>query len=198
MFTLDLPRFSRYARYVTIQKDTKDWTWVLDRACPECSFDTSAVLPERVGAMVRENSWRWRPLLARSDAKRRPSEDVWSALEYACHVRDVFSVYDMRLERMLAEEDPLYPNWDQDETAIEQCYGEQDPLRVSDELEEAGARLAGRFDAVSGVQWERTGRRGDGAQFTIESFARYMIHDPVHHLYDVERGLGILAGRQSV
>jgi hypothetical protein len=38
---------------------------------------------------------------------------------------------------------------------------------------------------VTGAQWERTGRRSDGARFTVETFARYFIHDPVHHLYDV-------------
>jgi hypothetical protein len=38
---------------------------------------------------------------------------------------------------------------------------------------------------VSGDQWQRTGRRSDGACFTVESFARYLVHDAVHHLYDV-------------
>jgi hypothetical protein len=38
---------------------------------------------------------------------------------------------------------------------------------------------------VTGAQWQRTGSRSDGADFTVESFARYFIHDPVHHLYDV-------------
>jgi len=38
---------------------------------------------------------------------------------------------------------------------------------------------------VSGDQWQRTGFRSDGAWFTVESFARYFIHDLVHHLYDV-------------
>jgi hypothetical protein len=38
---------------------------------------------------------------------------------------------------------------------------------------------------VSAGQWQRTGRRSDGAHFTVETFARYFIHDPVHHLYDV-------------
>jgi hypothetical protein len=33
----------------------------------------------------------------------RPSDDRWSALEYACHVRDVFRLYDERLEMMLTE-----------------------------------------------------------------------------------------------
>jgi hypothetical protein len=36
------------------------------------------------------------------------------------------------------------------------------------------------------AQWARTGRRSDGAAFTVESFARYFVHDPVHHLHDVQ------------
>lgn len=36
-----------------------------------------------------------------------------------------------------------------------------------------------------GAQWNRTGNRSDGAHFTIETFGRYFLHDPVHHPYDV-------------
>ena len=93
---------------------------------------------------------------------------------------------------MLDEDDPAYPNWDQDATAVEQRYGEQDPQLVAVELVAAGHALADLFDTVEGEQWERTGTRSDGARFTIESFARYLIHDPVHHIWDVERGYAAL------
>ena len=73
-------------------------------------------------------------------------------------------------------------------TAVEDRYGEQDPQVVTGELDEAASRLAARFDSVSGPQWDRTGTRSDGAHFTIESFARYFIHDPIHHLHDVGEG----------
>jgi hypothetical protein len=56
---------------------------------------------------------------------------------------------------------------------------------VAADLLAAAATLADRFDGVSGDQWQRTGARSDGAQFTVETFARYFIHDPVHHLHDV-------------
>ncbi len=52
-------------------------------------------------------------------------------------------------------------------------------------LREAADVIAARFEGVSGSQWQRTGSRSDGARFTIESFARYLIHDVIHHLYDV-------------
>jgi hypothetical protein len=177
---------------VAIPKDSKDWTWVLLRPCPECGFDTASMDREQVGGMIRDNAAAWRPLLAHPLVADRPSQQVWSALEYACHVRDVFRIYDGRLQRMLTEHDPLYPNWDQDATAIEHDYGRQSPPAVAGELEAAASRLADRLDQVTNDQWERTGRRSDGAQFTIDSFARYLVHDPVHHLHDVTRGLDVV------
>jgi hypothetical protein len=38
---------------------------------------------------------------------------------------------------------------------------------------------------VTGGQWQRTGVRSDGALFTVETFGRYLVHDPTHHLWDV-------------
>ena len=171
-----------------ITPDTKDWTWVLERTCPECGFDVTAFPREEVGGMIRGAAARWEPVLANPKVRERPSDDRWSALEYACHVRDVFSLYDERLQMMLEQEDPSYPNWDQDATAVQQRYGEQDPAEVLEALQRNAVALAERFDSITGDQWERTGNRSDGARFTVETFARYFMHDPVHHLHDVEEG----------
>jgi hypothetical protein len=170
---------------MTIEPDTKDWTWVLERPCPDCGFDASAFPREQVGAMVRANADEWQQVLARDDVRRRPDPATWSALEYACHVRDVFRIYDQRLALMLTVDDALFPNWDQDATAVEDRYEEQDPTEVAAELADAAEHVAERFDGVAGEQWDRTGRRSDGATFTVESFGRYFVHDWVHHAWDV-------------
>jgi len=170
---------------VPITPDTKNWTWVLDRSCPECGFDAAVFAREDVGSMIRDNAASWRPVLARADAAHRPNEHMWSPLEYGCHVRDVFRICDGRLAKMLAEDDPTFANWDQDATAVDDAYVAQDPARVAVELDEAAAAFADHYDAVEGVQWSRPGIRSDGARFTVESFARYVIHDPIHHLFDV-------------
>ena len=88
---------------------------------------------------------------------------------------------------MLAEDDPQFANWDQDVTAVQDRYGEQDPAVVAGELQDAAEAIAGSFAAVAGDQWERRGRRSDGAAFTVRTFGQYFVHDPVHHLYDVSR-----------
>ncbi|MGH2807317.1 MAG: DinB family protein [Actinomycetota bacterium] len=176
-----------------IVPDTKDWTFVLERVCDECGFDVRSFPREQVGDMLRANAGRWPTLLVHPDVRRRPSDDRWSGLEYACHVRDVFRLYDYRLDLMLTQDDPDYPNWDQDAAAIEGDYQTQDPDAVAGEIEAAARSLAAHFDVVAGERWERTGNRSDGARFTVETFARYLIHDPIHHAHDVEQGYARLA-----
>jgi hypothetical protein len=170
-----------------IQPDTKDWTWVLERPCPDCGFNAAEVDRDRVGELLRANAAAWAPLLSRDDAAVRPNEHTWSALEYGCHVRDVFRIFDVRLRLMLEEDGAAFANWDQDATAVEDHYDSQDPSVVFAELTAAGAVLADRFESVTGDQWTRTGARSDGARFTIETFAKYLLHDPTHHVWDVDR-----------
>jgi hypothetical protein len=169
-----------------IPSETKDWTWVLQRPCEECGLEAGEIPAEHVSNLIRANAQEWVEVLhADADLRARPAPARWSPLEYACHVRDVFRLYDQRLRLMLTEDDPTYPNWDQDATAVAERYREQEPVTVAGELVEAADRLADRFDQVRGEMWSRTASRSDGAHFTVESFARYFVHDPIHHLYDV-------------
>ena len=170
---------------MAITPDTKNWTWVLEKPCPECAFDASTFEATDVADMIRANAASWPAVLERDDVRERPDESTWSKLEYAAHVRDVFRIYLYRLGLMLAEDDPLFPNWDQDATAVEERYNEQSPEVVSAELVADAAALADAFDTVA--DWSRPGRRSDGVAFTIETFAKYFIHDPIHHLWDVTK-----------
>jgi hypothetical protein len=168
-----------------IVPETKSWTWVLERTCPECGFDASSVAFADVPRLTRENIARWPEVLRRDDARERPNDHTWSPLEYAAHVRDVFRVFRGRLARMLDEDDPTFENWDQDAAALAERYAEQDPSNVANELVEAGEAVAADFAAVPADALGRTGRRSDGAVFTVTTLAQYFIHDPVHHLWDV-------------
>ncbi|MEE1619835.1 DinB family protein [Zafaria sp. Z1313] len=170
-----------------IVPDLKDWTWTLDRACPECGADVRGLSPQDVAALVRESLPRWqRALLAGPElVRRRPAPGTWSTLEYAAHVRDVFRVMHYRLDLMLTRESPEFPNWDQDATAVEEDYAGQDPRTVATQLAAAGRGFADGLDAVLGRELARAGLRGNGSVFTVETLARYAWHDVAHHLYDV-------------
>jgi hypothetical protein len=175
---------------MSITPDTKDWTWVLERECPECGFEAGAVPREEVGGLLLKNAAQWHALL-RSDGEHavRPREDKWSTLEYGAHVRDTCRVYLYRLGLMLEQDDPLFSDWDQNATAVEERYAEQDPKEVADGLVAAAQELAAGFSQVTADQWARKGRRSDGASFTVESIAKYFLHDPVHHWWDVQADL---------
>ena len=168
-----------------IVPDTKDWTWVLERPCPECGFDARAVRQVEVKNRIYANASAWQRVLEQPGAQTRPAPAVWSPLEYACHVRDVHLIFDERVRLMLEADDPLFANWDQDEAAVHGGYGEQDPAVVADELAVAAAAASQTYATVDGAQWERSGRRSNGSVFTVDTIARYHLHDVEHHLHDV-------------
>jgi len=171
--------------------DTKDWTWVLERTCPECGFDVRDLDRRAVGSTTRSLTRWFVALLTDRDPDQlrpRPQPEVWSALEYSCHIRDVFRVMRERLQLMLDEDEPHFPNWDQDATAVDDDYARQDPSLVRADLAIEGHRVAELFDTVHDDQWDRRGFRSNGSVFTVESLGRYMVHDLVHHVWDLETG----------
>lgn len=166
--------------------DIKDWTWVLQRPCPECGFDASAATPATAPGIVESMLPRWRVALRRPDVTERPYGNTWSVLEYACHVRDVFTLFDHRLDLVLNEDDARFDDWDQDLSAVEKDYASADPAEVSAELTAEGEQIAASFARVTEEQWTRKGTRSNGSEFTVLTLAQYFLHDVVHHLHDVD------------
>ena len=155
-----------------ITPDTKDWTWVLERPCPECGFDADSLTPQDVAQRIGETLPRWDAALRRSDVGERPDDSTWSALEYGCHVRDVFALFRERLGLMLAEDGARFADWDQDATAVEKDYASAAPETVRAELA-APVRVA-----VAAAESEA---RDDHAQRRV-----LRVVDPDHAARDAE------------
>jgi hypothetical protein len=170
---------------VTPEPDLKDWTWAIRERCPDCGFDPTTVGHQDVPARTRQYAALVADAVEQPGADQRPEPAVWSPLEYGCHVQDVCELFDQRLHLMLDKDDPTFANWDQDETALERRYWEQRPAEVAAEIRTGADRTADSFAAVDDMQWERTGRRSNGTVFTIDTFARYFLHDVAHHAWDV-------------
>jgi hypothetical protein len=169
-----------------IEPDTKDWTWVLSRPCPECGFDAAAVQPSEVADQIRADATDWLRRLDEESAAERRQPTMWSTLEYGCHVRDVHRIFNHRVQLMLTEDDPRFPNWDQDETAIADDYASQYPGTVATELFDAASVVADTYGSVPADAWSRRGLRSNGSEFTIATLSIYHLHDIVHHAYDVD------------
>jgi hypothetical protein len=56
--------------------DTKNWTWVLERPCPDCGYDGPAFDVATPGATLRDLGARWQTVLQRDDVAVRPRPDL--------------------------------------------------------------------------------------------------------------------------
>ncbi len=154
-----------------------------------------ALLPD----LLREHAQRFTAVVAaaqaRSVLRSRPAPEVWSALEYACHVRDVFIVQRQRLEQARHEHQPTFVPMGRDERAISERYNDQDPQQVVEELIEAADALASAFEVLDETGWQRTGIYNwpQPAERTMVWLARHTIHEVMHHLLDITRGVDRLA-----
>lgn len=168
------------------EPDTQDWTWTLTRRCEQCGLAAGEVPVELVPERALVAAEEWVAILRCSPAvEARPAPSVWSPLEYAAHVRDVYRLFDRRIARMLTEDDPVFASWDQNQTALTERYAEQDPEAVAEELEAAALALLSRLRPLSPEQLQRRGRRSDGTEFTVTTLSQYLLHDVIHHLWDV-------------
>lgn len=151
----------------------------------ECGFEAGAMPLSRARELLTDAAASLLLTLSGPDARARPRPTKWSPLEYACHVRDCCEVFRGRIALVLEQDDPTFPNWDQDATAVDQRYDEQDPQVVAVELQSSLDALIDQLEAIPAGAWERPALRSNGSRFTLASLVRYLVHDPVHHAHDV-------------
>jgi hypothetical protein len=164
--------------------------------CDECGFDGSRYDNASLLDALRALGPRWRSSLSAAGAelRDRPGPEVWSALEYAAHSRDIIALHVFGVEQALALDEPSFPPIGDDlaESAAA-TYASADPVVVVDALEENAKRLAQLAeDAVPG-NWSR-GLTDGGNRRDVRRLLEHALHDSLHHLLDVERGLARLRG----
>lgn len=168
--------------------DTKDWTWVLERRCPECGFDPATLGPDGIPRIVVEAAARFQLALERADAAVRPEPGTWSVVEYTQHVADVMEVMDDRLALILESEGAgtSFADWDQDAAAVEKEYWRANTHVTGILVKERAAASAEAWGVPSDEQWQWRGTRSNGSDFTAAGLGTYYVHDLVHHLHDVD------------
>jgi len=175
--------------------------WQSER-CPECAFDPNGVsaadLPSAVAGLGRRYQAPLTRLLPGEDESllvAHPLPGTWSALAYACHVRDVLSVFDGRIARMLTEDSPELGWWDHEAAVEADGYEQQRPAEVAAALLANAAALSATLAAVPEEGWDRTATRRDGERFTVLGAGRFVLHEGTHHLLDIGRVLRAARGR---
>jgi len=159
--------------------------------CDHCGFEYDSVPTDEIGTTLRSNADALVDALSTGDLRARPQPDVWSPLEYACHVRDVMQIQVGRVARGLAEETPSFEPMQRDERPARLRYNEQDPRVVREEVLDAAGTLADVFDGLSEAQLARTVTYNwpDEMIRPLRWVGRHTVHELVHHRQDIERGL---------
>ncbi|WP_192579970.1 DinB family protein [Micromonospora sp. AMSO31t] len=164
----------------------------MDR-CDECLFVYSTLDDGEVPQRLHDLAGRYPAALhGAPDPRRRPAPEVWSPLEYACHVRDVFRVQGERLALALRVDEPEFPPMGRDELVVSERYNMQDPEVVLADLATAAHGFAARFAALGATELARTGvypwpRR---EARTLRWLGRHTVHEAQHHLLDIRRATG--------
>ncbi|WP_262286042.1 DinB family protein [Micromonospora sp. MA102] len=164
----------------------------MDR-CDECLFVYSALDSGALPQRLRDLAGRYPAALREvPDPRRRPAPEVWSPLEYACHVRDVFRVQADRLALALRVDAPEFAPMGRDELVVTERYNAQEPEVVLADLATAADGFAARFAALGETELARTGvypwPRPETR--TLRWLGRHTVHEAEHHLLDIRRAAG--------
>jgi hypothetical protein len=167
--------------------------------CEECHFDYDALGPGAVSSSLRSLGSRFGMRISneRGDAtlaltiRTRPGPRIWSALEYACHVRDVFLIQRERLYLTLVEDCPSFAKMYREERALFARYLAEEPDDVGRELKVASQMLAWGFEGLDESQWLRRCIYNfpEASERNVLWLGRHSVHEGEHHLHDVDAAL---------
>jgi DinB family protein len=166
----------------------------MDR-CDECGFVYDLSEAPEAGPTVVAFAGRFADLLGSPgvDLRTRRRSEVWSPLEYACHVRDVLLVQRERVLAARRVDRPVATPMGRDERVDHDGYAEQDPAAVSRQLADAAALFANVLARLGPGDWDRTmaytyPQRTDRP---VRWVAVHSVHEMRHHLLDAERQLNL-------
>ena len=154
--------------------------------CTTCGFVASSITPEDAVVALRSFPSRWRNAMVvhlddpnpEAVLAGRPSPTDWSALEHAGHVRDVLHALDIRLQRVLREDEPVLP-----ETHVTPPSGanEQGMAVVLAALTVSTDQFSQTIELTPSAAWARRGHR-HGDTVTALDLIREAVHEGSHHL----------------
>jgi hypothetical protein len=159
--------------------------------CVECGFIYDSCAVDTVAGTTRELSAAYGEALSEREAarlvRRRPEPSVWSALEYACHVRDVLLVQRDRALLALVEHNPSFHPMYRDQRVDLAGYDREDQAAVPGQLMMAADLFARVFEARSAEDLARPCiyHYPEPSQRDVAWLARHTMHEVVHHLGDV-------------
>lgn len=163
----------------------------MDR-CDQCGFEYDLTRAADAGAAIREAAAVFVGLLRGApDPSRRREPQLWSPLEYGCHLRDVLLIQRERILAARRVDVPSFEPMGRDERVEHDGYAEQDPADVARQLSDAAQLFANVLVRLEPDDWERTLMYNypERAERSLRWTAVHTLHEMHHHLADLRHQL---------
>jgi hypothetical protein len=118
--------------------------------------------------------------------RRAPQPEKWSALEIACHLRDIDRLYTQRVSQTAFSERPSFWMMDNARVSEKLRYREADPASVLKEHRRRREDLVSLLRALPHAGWQRTGLHPKRGELTIEGLAEVIAGHDENHLAQIE------------
>ncbi|MGC1740188.1 DinB family protein [Mycobacterium sp.] len=161
----------------------------MEETCSECAFDESLAQPKDVALALTTLATAIGEdvrALSAELARRRPSPGVWSPVEYLGHLRESMAFHRWLIETALAEDNPLIPTVDPDESVAKASYANADIGALVGQFDRRVDRLCLLLNELEGGAVNRT-LTLDDRQLTVGLVARSAWHECHHHRGDIRR-----------
>jgi uncharacterized damage-inducible protein DinB len=123
-------------------------------------------------------------------ARAAPGIDgAWSAVEVAYHLRDAEEMAVERVRRMLDEDEPLLPGYDQEALAVQRDYAGAVAADVLAAFRTHRERQLTQVRALAPEAWARGGRHEQAGPITIEGYLAHLVAHDAQHLGQVARAI---------
>lgn len=115
----------------------------------------------------------------------------WSGRTILAHFRDVEVLADrLRLERILAEEAPIFANFDEDRWAVERNRRRDQKAQL---LADFALQRQASLSILGGLRpadWSRSGSHPSRGQFTVDAWLEQWVDHDLAHIAQLEAALG--------
>jgi hypothetical protein len=162
--------------------------------CDACGFEYEIESAEHVGPLIVDGVAGITALAGDTGAavhgRRQP--DVWSPLEYTCHLRDVLLVQRERVLAARRTDRPECAPMGRDERVEHDGYAGQDPEDVVRQLTDAAAMFANVLDQLQPADWDRRVVYSYPKPWerSLRWVAVHTLHEVRHHRLDIEGQVG--------
>ncbi|WP_370062485.1 DinB family protein [Mycobacterium sp. MAA66] len=159
--------------------------------CAECNFIYDLRQASTAGHDIREQIAEVVAILLAEDVdvRSRTQPEVWSPLEYGCHMRDVLLVQRERVLSARRVNGADCPPMGREERVEHDGYAGQEPTAVARQLADAAMLFGNVLVRLAADDWDRTVvyNYPEIHERSLRWLAVHTVHDVQHHLLDIRR-----------